>query len=101
MSLTYALAAAVNGTTGLRAILLYGLVRTKHRRRRSGQHQRRGFSRPTGGRASGQEHSYQVTPKILGRRRATQRMFGQTNRSTGTQRVSPPGRTSPALDQAP
>jgi hypothetical protein len=39
MSLTYALAAAVNGTTGLRAILLYGLVRTKHRRRRSGQHQ--------------------------------------------------------------
>jgi len=39
MSLTYALEAAVNGTTGLRAILLYGLARTKHRRRRSGQHQ--------------------------------------------------------------
>ena len=58
MSLTYALEAAVNGTTGLRAILLYGLVRTKHRRRRSGQHQRREFSRRTGGRASGQEHSY-------------------------------------------
>jgi len=38
MSLTFALAAAVNGTTGLRAILLYGLVRTKLRRRRSGQH---------------------------------------------------------------
>ena len=56
MSLTYALAAAVNGTTGLRAILLYGLVRTKLRRRRSGQHP--GFSRRTGGRASGQEHSY-------------------------------------------
>jgi hypothetical protein len=39
MSLTYALVAAVNGTTGLRAILLYGLVRTTLRRRRSGQHQ--------------------------------------------------------------
>jgi hypothetical protein len=51
MSLTFALAAAVNGTTGLRAILLYGLVRTKLRRRRSGQHP--GFSRRTGGRASG------------------------------------------------
>jgi hypothetical protein len=56
MSLTFALAAAVNGTTGLRAILLYGLVRTTLRRRRPGQHP--GFSRRTGGRASGQEHSY-------------------------------------------
>jgi hypothetical protein len=67
MSLTYALEAAVNGTTGLRAILLYRLVRTKHCRRRSGQHQRRGFSRRTGGRASGQEHSY-VKQMVVGTR---------------------------------
>jgi len=38
MSLTYALEAAVNGTTGPRAILIDGLGRTKQRRRRSGQH---------------------------------------------------------------
>jgi hypothetical protein len=35
MSLTYALEAAVNGTTGPRATLFYGLNRTKPRRRRS------------------------------------------------------------------
>jgi hypothetical protein len=51
MSLTYALEAAVNGSTGPRAILIDGLARTKQRRRRSGQHQRRGFSRRRGGRA--------------------------------------------------
>lgn len=37
MSLMYALEAAVNGSTGPRAILLYGLGRTKQRRRQSGQ----------------------------------------------------------------
>ena len=59
MSLTFALAAAVNGSTGPRAILIDGLVRTKQPRRRSGQHQRRGFSSRRGGRAraAGNTHS--------------------------------------------
>jgi hypothetical protein len=37
MSLVFALKAAVKGTTGPRAILIYGLGRTKHGRRQSGQ----------------------------------------------------------------
>jgi hypothetical protein len=37
MSLSYALEAAINGSTGPRATLLHGLSRTKPRRRRSGQ----------------------------------------------------------------
>jgi hypothetical protein len=37
MSLLFALKAAVKGTTGPRAILMYGLGRTKQRRRQSGQ----------------------------------------------------------------
>jgi hypothetical protein len=37
MSLTYALAAAINGPTGPRATLSHGLYRTKPRRRRSGR----------------------------------------------------------------
>jgi hypothetical protein len=51
MSLIFALKAAVNGPTGPRAILSYGLGRTKQSRRQSGQRPTPGFSRRTGGRA--------------------------------------------------
>ena len=52
---------------------------------------------------------YQVTPKVLRRRRATQRMFGQTqpvdrnekSHPAASPRTYQPGRTSPALDQGP
>ena len=49
MSLSYALEAAVNGSTGPRATLSHGLSRTKPRRRQSGQHLPKGFSSLTGG----------------------------------------------------
>jgi hypothetical protein len=69
MSLTFALAAAVNGSTGPRAILIDGLVRTKQPRRRSGQHQRRGFSPRRGGRARAAGNTHREiagSPRVAG-----------------------------------
>jgi hypothetical protein len=48
MSLSYALAAAINGSTGPRATLSHGLSRTKPRRRRSGQRPTPGILIPQG-----------------------------------------------------
>ena len=62
MSLLFALKAAVNGTTGPRAILMYGLRRTKHVGVSPGNDQRREFSRRTGGRASAAKPTYVPEP---------------------------------------
>lgn len=58
MSLIFALVAAVNGPTGPRAILFYGLGRTKRRRRQSGQ-------RPTPGILTPQRRPRPVRPHSL------------------------------------
>lgn len=56
MSLKYALEAAVSGTTGLRATLVFGLDSTKTDRHRFRRTRQSGFSHRKGGRASGQYH---------------------------------------------
>ena len=61
MSLTYALEAAVNGTTGPRATLFYGLDRTKRRRRRSGREPTPGILPRRGGRRSGHGHFFWIS----------------------------------------